>query len=146
MPEITFGGEQFTLADKIGLMPLMRFAKAAKAGVDSEDMDGLAAMYDLLHQCIADDQWTRFEAAADRERADGEQLMGVVREALEAMTQRPTSRPSDSSDGSTTTLPNSVGDSSSLAVVHRLEQKGRPDLALMVQMAQEAQARNRSAV
>lgn len=139
MSDIEFGGERFTVADKIGLMPLMRFAKAAQGGVDSNDMAGLAAMYDLLEQCIAPADWRRFEVAADKTRASGEELMAVVKDVMEAMTARPTSLPSDSSDGPTIIGPNSGG-GSSLRVVRRLEEQGRPDLALMVEMAGEARS------
>lgn len=135
---VEFLGEQFAVAERIGLMPLMRFAKHAKSGVDSESMAGLAAMYDLLEQCIAPSDWQRFEDHADRERADGEQLLGVVTAVIEALSARPSTRPSDSSAGPSTTAPNSTDDSSS--VVQRLEDKGRPDLALMVDRAVKARA------
>lgn len=137
MPEVSFAGETFTVADRIGLMPLMRFAKVAQAGVDSADLEGLAAMYDLLEQCIAPQDWRRFQAAADRARSDGEELMGVVGEVMRLLTDRPTSRPSDSSDGPSSTAPNSTGGSSS-RVARRLA--ARPDLQLMVMQSQEARA------
>lgn len=135
--EIEFAGESFATADKIGLMPLMRFAKVAKAGADSQDMDGLAALYDLLEQSIADTDWERFQAAADRTRADGEELMGVIGKVFEALSERPTRLPSDSSAGQTAT-PQSSADASYLRVVERLEGEGRPDRALMVLMANES--------
>jgi hypothetical protein len=135
--DIEVFGETFEIAERIGLMPMMRFAKAAKSGLDSSDMDGLAAMYDLLGQCIAEKDWPRFEAAADRARADGDELMGVVTRVFEVLSERPTRRPSDSSDGPSTIEPTSTGDSSS-RVLARLE--GRPDLQLMVMQAQEARA------
>jgi hypothetical protein len=139
MAEIDFAGERFTVADKIGLMPLMRFAKVAKAGVDSADLAGLAALYDLLAQCIADADWARFEAAADKSHADGEELMAVIGKVFEALAERPTSRPSVSSDGPMTTPPRSADDSSS-TVVQRLEQQGRPDLALLVSQSELARS------
>ncbi len=132
---VEFAGDRFAVAEKIGLMPLMRFAKVAQSGVDSADMAGLAAMYDLLEQCIAPADWQRFQTAADRSRADGDDLMGVVRDAIEAISARPTSQPSDSSDGPTATPPSSEPDCSS-RVIARLEQQGRPDLALVVAQAQ----------
>ena len=136
MPNVTFGGEDFRTADKIGLMPLMRFAKVAKQGVDAEDLDGLAALYDLLEQCIHDDEWTRFQETADRTRADGEELMAVIGKVFEALAARPTSLPSDSSAGQPTTQPRSESvDTSYLQVVKRLEQQGRPDQALIVAQA-----------
>jgi hypothetical protein len=132
---ISFAGEEFAVAERIGLMPLMRFAHIAESGVDSEDMAGLAAMYDLLEQCVAEEDWSRFQRAATKSRADGEALMAVVKDAIEAISARPTSRPSDSSAGPTTTRPSSAGDSSS-RVIARLEENGRPDLALVVAQAQ----------
>jgi hypothetical protein len=129
---VEFLGAEFAVASKIGLMPLMRFAKIAKSGVDSSDEDGLAAMYDLLRQCIADDEWARFEDHADKTRADDQELMQVIKDVMAILSERPTSRPSDSSAGPQQTAPTSVEDSSSLEVVQRLKSQGRPDLAMAV--------------
>lgn len=141
--EITFHGEQYRLADKMGLMPLMRFAKLARSGLDSQEMEGLAAMYDLLEQCIDDEDWPRFEASATRHRDQGDELMAVVTKAIEVMAARPTQRSSDSSDGPPSTSGSSTGDSSS-PVVRRLEQQGRPAQALIAQEALEAQRAKRA--
>lgn len=160
---VEFAGEEFVIADKIGLMPLMRFAHAAKSGLDSDDMEGMAAMYDMLRQCIADDSvflfqghritrdeaselppeaveqvtvyggWDAFEAHATRERVDDPgELFGVVRRVMAILSERPTTRPSDSSAGPPETAPTSTADSSSLEVVRRLKSQGRPDLAMAV--------------
>lgn len=129
---VTFNGAEFAVASKIGLMPLMRFAKVAKAGVDSSDEEGMVAMYDLLQQCIADEEWTRFEAHADKTRADDQELLQVVKDVMAILSERPTSRPSASSDGPQSTAPTSEEDSSSLEVVRRLKSQGRPDLAMAV--------------
>lgn len=137
MSEVDFCGEQFAVADRIGAMPLMRFAKVAQAGVDSDDLAGLAAMYDLLEQCLSPKDWHRFQQVADRERVDSEVLMQFVAKVMGMVTDRPTERPSDSSDGLPSTVPNSTVVSSS-PVIARL--KGRPDLQLMVLQAQEARA------
>ena len=139
MSDVTFGGESFTVADRIGLMPLMRFAKHAQAGVDANEMAGLAALLDLLEQCIAPQDWQRFNDHADKVRADGDQLMVVVKDVIEVLSARPTSRPSDSSDGPSTTSVSSAGDSST-QVITRLEAQGRPDLALIVSMREESRA------
>lgn len=132
---VIFAGEPFTVADRIGLMPLMRFAKVAQSGVDSDDMAGLAAMYDLLEQCIAPEEWARFQKSADDSRADGEQLMAVVTEVMQRIADRPTSRPSDSSAGPPPTSPKST-DGSYLRVIGRYE--GRPDIQQIIVQAQEA--------
>lgn len=164
---VEFMGKEFAIASKIGLMPLMRFAHAAKSGLDSDDMEGMAAMYDMLRQCIADEAvfvfqgrqitraeandlppeaatavevfggWDEFEAHATRERADDPgELFGVVQRVMTILTERPTSRPSDSSAGPQQTAPTSAADSSSLEVVRRLKSQGRPDLAMAVYQQQ----------
>lgn len=132
---IQFAGESFEVAEKIGLMPLMRFAHLARAGVDADDMEGLDAMYSLLQQCLTDDAWRRFEDAATRSRAGGDELMAVVKDAIEVMTARPTGQPSDSSAGLQSVSVNSADDSSS-PVIARLVAAGRPDMAHIVSMAE----------
>lgn len=140
MSDLTFHGEGFRLADRIGLMPLMRFAHVARKGVDSNDMEGLAAIYDMLQVVFADDdEWVRFEELATRVRADGDELMGVVKDAMQVISERPTSEPSDSSDGPPITSGSSAGGSSS-PVIDRLQESGRPDLALIVDQAQRSRA------
>lgn len=136
---IPFKGADFVVAESVGLMPLMRFAYLAKSGVDSEGLEGLAAMYSLLQSTIADDEWDRFVDHASKTRADNDDLMAVVNEAIGAISGRPTVRPSVSSGGPSSTNVSSVGDSSS-AVVRRLEQEGRPSIALMVQREQDSRA------
>ncbi|NUQ32421.1 MAG: hypothetical protein HOP99_06335 [Dermatophilaceae bacterium] len=140
MSDLTFEGQSFALASKVGLMPLMKFAHIARQGVDANDMEGLVAIYDMLRNVIADEDWERFESHATTVRADGDDLMGLVQQAIQAISERPTERPSDSSDGPQTTSVSSAGDSSS-RVIRRLEEQGRPSLALMVQQAQEQGSR-----
>lgn len=136
--KVAFMGADFAIADKVGLMPLMKFAVIAKQGVRSSDEEGLAAMYNLLQQCIADDQWDLFEEHANKTHADDEELLQVVKDVMAILSQRPTSRPSDSSAGPPETAPTSVEDSSSLEAVRRLKSQGRPDLAMAVLRTQEA--------
>lgn len=134
MAEIQRWGESFKVADKIGTLALMRFAQVARNGVDSDTMEGLAAMGDLLDQAIDPSDLGRFSSAANKNRADGEELMSVVQEVFGLIGSRPTSQPSDSSDGlPTTSAPSAAGYSSP---VTRLESKGRPDLALLVSQGQ----------
>ena len=140
MSDVSFGGESFAAAESIGLMALMRFAHVARSGTDANDMAGLAAMYELLEQCIEPSDWERFQQTAMRTRATGDDLMRVVKDVIQAASARPTGRSSDSSDGPTATAPSSESSDAPLRVVRRLESEGRPDLALMVTMAQEAKA------
>lgn len=159
---VEFLDAEFAVSEKVGLMPLLRFAHAAKSGLDSADMEGMAAMYDMLRQCIADKRvhqfqgriltkaeygelppeavkqvvtyggWGEFEAHVTKARADDEQLLGLVQTVMTLLSSRPTSRPSASSDGPQQTTPTSAEDSSSLEVVRNLKSQGRPDLAMAV--------------
>jgi hypothetical protein len=136
---VDFFGKDFRVAERVGLMPMMRFAVLAKTGIDANEMEALAAMHDLLKNCIDDDDWPRFEQHASEKRADGDDLMEVVGKVMVALADRPTGRSSDSSDGPRIIEPSSTDDSSS-PVIHRLNDKGRPDLALMVRKREESLA------
>lgn len=138
---IDFEGETFRVADKVGLMPLMRFATIARSGVDANELEGLAAMYDLLEQCIHPDDWARFTDHATKVRASGDDLNDVVARAMAEVAKRPTGRPSVSSDGPRAIEPSSTVDSSSpgtARVIDMFNEQGRPDLALMVRKRQES--------
>lgn len=102
-----FYGDQFTVADRVGAMPLLRFAAAAQSGADSSEQEGLSAMHDLLRDCLSPADWRRFQQVASDNRADGDELLGICRAVYQALSGRPTRRPSDSSDG-----PSPTGESS----------------------------------
>lgn len=138
-PTVEFAGEKFRTRKKVGAIALLRFAHVANKGTDSANLEGMAAMYDLLEAVIAKDEWDRFQQRAADVDASDEELMAVVKEVIELLGKRPTERPSDSSDGPTPTPPNSEDDSSS-RIIRRFEQEGRPDLALMVMETQEFKA------
>ena len=138
MAEVTFGGQQFRMVERVGLMPLMRFAKVAKGGTDSGDMDGLAAMYDLLQAVIDPADWARFEDHAVKVAADDETLMKVVADVFKVLSERPTQRPSDSSERPSTTSTSSPAGSSSAVTLR--ESQGRADLALVHRLAEDSRA------
>ena len=108
---VTFMDEQYRVAEKVGLMPLMRFAHAARKGANADDMEGLAAIYDMLRDCIHPGDWDRFEADATTKKAEGDDLLPVVTQTIELLTARPTQRPSDSSAGPSKTSESSTGSS-----------------------------------
>jgi len=119
---------------------MMEFASAAKGGADSDMLSGAAAVYTFLKAVIHPEDWDRFRVTARTNRATvTADLMPVVVSAFTQSTARPTGRPSDSSRGPKKTKKKS-GDDSSSRVIRRLEKKGRPDLALMVLMADEARS------
>jgi hypothetical protein len=50
--KVELRGRLFRHAEILGAMPLVTFAKISKSGVDSNSPDGMAAIYDLLKDCI----------------------------------------------------------------------------------------------
>lgn len=135
---IEFLGKRFRLAESIGLMPLLMFANSAKSGMDSEDMDGMAAMYALIRDTIdqtrvqeTDEEgklsfdgdgdpvwagpsdWQRFERHCVEEKADGEDLMGFIKDAMGVISARPRKRRGTSPKSSPRTSVSSKESSSS---------------------------------
>lgn len=118
---VKFFGQKFRLAERVALMPLLAFANAGKRGMDSDDMDGLAAMYSVIRSVIHrpplydehgqrqvdengrtlrdESEWNRFEALAEDELAEGEDIMDVVNQAMAIMSARPR-KPREISSGS----------------------------------------------
>lgn len=135
---LEFLGEEFRLAERIGMMPLLAFANASKEGLDSEDMAGMAAMYALIRDTIdqsriqrvdADrkleydgagqpvyegpSEWQRFEKHAINQQAEGEELMEFIGRAMGVISARPRKRREISSGSSPRTSPSSKESSSS---------------------------------
>ncbi len=136
---VEFLGETFSVPERMDYRTFLRFARAASEGVDDGSMDGLAAVDAMLDQCIEPADKARFDKLCARERPDMEQLMEFIASAMNAMSARPTSRPSDSAGGPMTTEPTSVPRSSG-SVIESLERGGRPDLALIHTQALEARS------
>ncbi len=133
---VEFFGETFRLAEKPNRYAMLRFIAMAKRGDEIDDADAADTLMDLLRRCLHADDWQRFDRTALDNDADWEcDLLPVVAKVYEQVTDRPTQRPSDSSDGPSSTAPSSMVDSSSLA--SRLQ--GRPDLMVIVQDSQAAQ-------
>jgi len=139
---VEFFGETFILAQRIGYLPMLKFAHSASSGLMTSDMSGLAAMYEMLQgsfergepcgECVictgslpgadADpdacvmrvgDEWPRFERHAMKVGASDEDLFELINRVLEIVTSRPTRARSDSSQRARTTSPNSKAHSSS---------------------------------
>lgn len=142
---IEFFGEKFRLADSIGMMPLLRFANASKNGLDSEDMEGMAAMYamirDVIHRpalfeadgttrildpltgkpAYDEHEWNRFVETATDSKAEGEDIMGFINQAMPVIAARPRKRPGDSSPSQPQISPTSKDGSSSPATDARMQ-------------------------
>jgi hypothetical protein len=140
---VEFYGEKYLLAQKIGYLPLLKFAHTAAQGADADDMEGMAAMYDMLQGCFergqpcgkcvmcagddelepdpgkcisrAGDEWPRFERHAIREAADAEDLLNVITDVMEIVSARPTRARSGSSQPAQRTSARSKDNSSGQA-------------------------------
>lgn len=134
---VEFLGERFRLAERVGLMPMLAFASASKKGLDSSDMEGLAAMYAMIRDCLdqtrvqavdgdgqpvfepdgsprydGPSEWMRFEQHCYAEQAEAEELMEFISNAMSVVSARPRKRREISSGGSPQTSPKSKGASS----------------------------------
>jgi len=141
MSDVDFFGQSFALNPATDYeWEMMEFASAASGGADGNLLSGAAAVMDLLKAAIVAADWPRFRQAARENRAQVERdLMPIVVQVFTQQAERPTRQPSGSSGGHKKTKRKSEGGSSS-RVVRRLEKEGRPDLALMVTMAEEGRS------
>lgn len=144
---LEFLGTRFRLAERVGMMPLLAFANASKNGLDSDDMEGMAAMYALIRDVIdqtrvqkvdpetgepqfdgagepvweGPSEWQRFERFCMEQQAEGEELMEFIGRAMGVIAARPRKRREISSGSSPRTSPSSKAGSSSPV-------RNRPDL------------------
>ncbi len=139
MAEVELFGEVFALNRREDYeWAMIEFADAAMGGADTDLLSGAAAVMSLLREAIVADDWARFRATARAKKAQTKRdLMPIVVQIFQQVSERPTGLPSGSSDGQPAT-PESSEVASYRRVIEREEASGRPDRALMVQMAQEA--------
>lgn len=146
-------GERFHVAERVGMMPMMRYAAFTKRQMQrqrngheptgEDEIEALASSYELLERCLHPNDWERFEEHASAVGADLEELMEFVGQVMVVVANRPTGRSSDSSDGPRTIEPSSPDASSSPDtgaenVVAMFNDRGRADLALLVRRRQES--------
>jgi hypothetical protein len=113
--KVSLLGVQFKLAGKVGVAPMILLAVAGKKGIDSADAEGVVALHDLISDCIAEDEYDRFWAHAVKSKADMDDLQQFIKDAMEALSARPTGSPSGSSAGRRRTSANSKGSSPATA-------------------------------
>jgi hypothetical protein len=135
---ITLAGESFRVAEKVGLMPLLKFSHAAN--LSTADERAYAAMYEILRDVILEAEtpcgncpgckesapnasardcqfadegdWDKFQDHAVACKADADELMDVVAQAIKVIAARPTESPSSSSTGRRSTSRKSTAASS----------------------------------
>jgi len=108
-----FAGETFTVAPDPNIIALGRFARAARTGAESGDMESLATLIDTVASCVVEEDENRFLDWASKKRADPDVLLRIVGAVLAAQAARPTGPLSDSPSGPSTTGPSSRVSSSS---------------------------------
>jgi hypothetical protein len=134
--QFKLNGEIFTVADEINIVALGRFARVARQGATTDDMEGLAALVDTVSSLVIDEDQTRFLDSASKHRAKPELLLEIIQAVLEAQSGHPTQRPSASSAGSSATGPSSKAPSSS-GPSWRDTPFGRRELAAVPELYQD---------
>lgn len=99
---------------------------------ETSGTEAIGAVMSMLRAVVHPEDFDEFWSLSKANRQTVDDLTDVVEKLVVAVTERPTQRPSASSRGQRSTGERSEGDSSS-RVVNRLEEQGRPDLALLVQ-------------
>lgn len=128
--------ETFELSDTPNAAPIYQFAMLAQDGVDSTELEGIAATGRMIEAYLAPHEVARFWAHAAKTRATDDELLAVMGLAVMALTGRPTVRSSDSSDGpSPISAPSS--DEPLEKVLARIPAE-RTDLRLIVHQADQA--------
>jgi hypothetical protein len=139
--EDTFGFFEHTLRVNPGFgeLELADFLEAAAVVDEDNATASMALLKNVMRAAVHPEDFDTFWTTAKRERQGIADLMGILIALVEAVTDRPTERPSDSSDGPQQTSLGSVANSSS-QVIRRLEVEGRPSIALMVRQAEDSRA------
>lgn len=80
----TYMGATYRLDTKMGVWPLLQFARAAESGWRNDDVRGLAAIHAFLQDVMHPDDWGRFqEDMIAKKMADIGGLLEVVRKAVD---------------------------------------------------------------
>jgi len=83
---VTFKGETYRLDSKMGVWPMLQFARAAEAGLDAADARGLAAIHAFLQDVIDPDDWGRFQEDMIKNKiSDLGELINVANQAVNAL-------------------------------------------------------------
>lgn len=148
---VEFFGERFAVPARMNARLKTRFfALAAEGGegaeVDASKQSEAAILLEkMVQQSVRPEDRKRFDDLCDREMPSDEELMQFLVDVMSAAAERPTGRPSDSSDGQTSTAPKSAtelasSDAPKLTLVQELEAAGRADKAEFVVMAERARS------
>jgi hypothetical protein len=113
--EFVFFGATFHLrpSDECNVA-MLDFAELATGGVDENSIEGLAVVKGFLRDVVVEADWAAFWRSARKNHATVRgDLMPIIVQVITGEAARPTSRPSDSSDGPASTPESSEPASSS---------------------------------
>jgi hypothetical protein len=101
--EFDLDGVTFTGDGSISIMDLAEYARLANLGIDSDNPAGAGIIADVFLGLLGEQTYHKFRAHCRKHGTDDGDLVqilqGVMADATEAAAARPSTRPSDLSDG-----------------------------------------------
>lgn len=102
LPSVEFEVDGVTFAGAaISPLDLAEYARLARMGIDSDNVAGAAIIADVFLGVLGEQTYQKFRDHCRRHGTDDGDLVKILQGILEDAGQRPTERPSDSSDGPT---------------------------------------------
>lgn len=98
-PSFDLDGVEFEAEGNISTMDLAEFARLATKGVDSGSAQGIAILAEVYLSLLGEKTYQRFREHCREHGTDGGVLVEILGGMIAEAADRPTSRPSDSSDG-----------------------------------------------
>jgi hypothetical protein len=134
----TFGwfGATIRVGESFSDLRLIGFLELAQTIDEADELASMKALRDFLHSIVHPEDWEVFWQGCMDNGQGVVDLITLVRRLTEATSDIPSQRRSGSSTGRRKTKGSSKEDSSS-RVIRRLEKRGRPDLAVVVEMARD---------
>lgn len=130
-------GERFRVNPDLTDLSLIEFMEQAGQIDEDDEMRAMDLVVGQLRGLVHPDDWDEFLTLSVQKRQQYRDLMILMKGLVEAVSDRPTTRRSDSPRGRRKTREKSKVSSSS-RVIRRMETAGRPDLALAVVQARDA--------
>lgn len=103
MPEFTYFGESFRFSESVDPFAITEFAELLEDSESEAQLRGFAVTWRLALSCVAEEDQARFRQVSRKNKATAQAYMQVFREWTADESERPTTRPSDSSDGPSVT-------------------------------------------
>lgn len=97
-PEFELDDVTWVCEGDISVLDLSEYARLANQGVDSDSPEGVAILADVYSGLLGS-SYQRFRAHCRKHGTDGDVLVQILGDLIAETSDRPTSRPSDSSDG-----------------------------------------------